>query len=249
MSDPTAAPAPAPEKAGLIDDLIEFWTAPGTVFQRRAKGGWFGMFVLVTLVIGLVYFANRGALQGIFEGEYARQMAEVQRQNPNIPAEQLAAGRRIAEIAQTFGVLIGIPIALLLIGLGAWLVGKILGAEEFGFGLAMLVASWSYLPRVIEGLTVTVQGFLIDTDALTGRYQLSFGVGRFLDPDGMSAGLINLLGRIDLFTLWISALLGIGICVLGKLPRGKATVAAAMMWCWGAIPALWAVLMEALRGT
>jgi hypothetical protein len=64
----------------------------------------------------------------------------------------------------------------------------------------------------------------------------------------MSIGMLTLLGRVDLFTLWVSALLGIGIVVVGKLPRGRIVPAALIMWTLGAVPAFWQLLMGALRG-
>ncbi len=239
-------PAPTPEKATIIDDLIEIWTAPSTVFARRADSGFFLMMCIVTLAIGGLWLANQGTMQGIMDAEYSRQMAEVMKQNPGMTEEQLSAGKKFADFFTSYGVFIGIPIGLLFIGIGTWIVGKFFGAE-LGFGAATMVAAYSYLPKVLESLGMTIQGLLMNTDALTGRFQLSLGVGRFLDP-AMSAGLLGLLGRIDVFTIWVSVLLGIGISVVGKIPRSKAIPAAVTMWVFGAIPSLWAVVMESLRG-
>lgn len=241
-------PAATPEKATIIDDLIEIWTAPGTVFARRANSGFFLMMCIVTLLIGGLWLANQGTMQGIMDAEYARQMQEVMKQNPSITQEQLASGRRFADFFTSYGVFFGIPVGLLFIGLGTWITGKIFGAEELGFGASTMIASYSYLPKALESLGMTIQGLVVDTSALTGRFQLSLGVGRFLDPT-MDAGLLSLLGRVDLFTIWVSVLLGIGITVVGKLPRSKAVPAAVVMWVFGAVPSLWAVLMGVLRGS
>lgn len=245
-TDPT--PVATPEAATIIDDLIEIWTAPSKVFARRATSGFFVMMCIVTLLIGGLWLANQGTMQGIMDAEYARQMQEVMKQNPNISPEQLASGRKVADFFTSYGVFFGIPIGLLLIGCGTWITGKIVGAEELGFGASTMVAAYSYLPKALESLLLTVQGVLIDTDALTGRYQLTLGVGRFLDPT-MDVGLLGLLGRIDLFTIWVSVLLGIGITVVGKLPRSKVATAAIIMWVLGAVPSLWALLMGVLRGS
>lgn len=240
MSDPST-PSAAPATPSFIEDLVDIWYVPSAVFARRAKSGFLAVMSFVTLAIGGLYFANRGVTQSIFEGEYRRQTAEVMRQNPSVTTEQMAQGRKFAEMAQSFGVFVGIPLALLCIGIGAWLVGKGLGAEGFGFGAATMVASWAYMPKVLEAIVVGIQGVLLDTDAMTGRFQLSLGIGRFLDPD-MAGGLLSLLGRIDVFTIWVSVLLGIGICVVGKVPREKMLAAAALMWAFGALPALYQIV-------
>lgn len=244
MSDPN--PAPAAEPTTVIDDLIEIWTSPRTVFARRAGSGFFLMMCIVTILMGALWLANMGAMQGIMDAEYARQMAEVMKQNPSLTMEQLSAGRKYTDFFTSYGVFIGIPIGLFFIGIFAWVTGKILGAE-LGFGAALMVACYSYLPKVLESLGITIQGMLLDTAGLTGRFQLTLGVGRFLDPT-MSAGLLGLLGRIDVFTIWVSFLLGIGITVVGKLPREKVLPAALLMWVFGAVPALWQLLMTTLRG-
>lgn len=247
MTDAAAAPtAPAPEKASMIDDLIEIWTEPSKVFARRATSGFFLMMCLVTLLIGGLFLANRGAMQGIMDAEYSRQMAKVMEQNPGITQEQLAVGKKYADFFTSFGVFIGIPIGLFLIGFGTWVAGKVFGAE-LGYGAATMVASYAYLPKVLESLAITIQGLVLDTSVLTGRYQLTLGVGRFLDPT-MSPGLLGLLGRLDIFTLWVSALLGIGVCVVGKLPRARIVPVAVALWALGAVPALWTLLMGVLKG-
>ena len=245
MSDPT--PAAAPEKATIIDDLIEIWTSPSAVFARRADSGFFLMMCLVTLLMGGLWLANQGTMQGIMDAEYARQMALLTEQNPSLTAEQLSVGRKYTDFITSYGVFVGIPIGLFFIGIGTWVTGKFVSAE-LGFGAALMVACYSYLPKVIEMLGMTIQGLVVDTAALTGRFQLTLGVGRFLDPT-MEAGLLGLLGRIDLFTIWVSLLLGIGITVVGKLPRSKGIAAAALMWVYGAVPSLWTLLMATLRGS
>mgnify|MGYP001611242098 FL=1 len=110
-----------------------------------------------------------------------------------------------------------------------------------------MIATYSFMPRIIEAFGVTAQGFLLDTNALTGRFQLSLGVGRFLNPE-MSPGLLGLVGRVDIFTLWVTALLAIGIAVVGKLPREKAILAGVVMWTFGALPSVWILVWTAVKG-
>lgn len=246
MSDAATVP-PAPAPSSFVEDLIDIWFAPSAVFARRAKTGFLAIMCVVTLAIAGLFMANRNAMQPIMDGEYRRQMAEVMRQNPQMTEQQLAAGKKFAEKIQTFGIFFGIPIGLFLVGLGVWLTGKMLGAEELGYGTSVMIAGWSYLPKVLESIGISVQALLIDTAALSGRFQLTLGVGRFMDPD-TSIGLLSLLGRVDLFTIWVSALAAIGIVTIGKLARGRIVPAALILWSFGAIPALWQLLMGALRG-
>ena len=48
-----------------------------------------------------------------------------------------------------------------------------------------------------------------------------------------------MIGRIDLFTLWVTVLLVLGLIHAGKMPREQAVLAGAVLWVLGAMPALW----------
>lgn len=51
------------------------------------------------------------------------------------------------------------------------------------------------------------------------------------------------LGRVDISTICITILIGIGSAVIIKLPRDKVMVAAAVIWCVEALPAMWQLVM------
>ncbi len=242
-----SAPAlPTPEKASLAEDFVDIFFSPSAVFARRANSGFFLVLCILTLLLGGLFLANRGVMEGIMDAEFARQMVETAKQNPAMTEEQLAMGKKVAGYATSFGGFIGVPLAILLTGLGAWLTGKLLEAR-LGYTAATMIATYSFMPRIIEAFGVTAQGFLLDTNALTGRFQLSLGVGRFLNPE-MSPGLLGLVGRVDIFTLWVTALLAIGIAVVGKLPREKAILAGVVMWTFGALPSVWILVWTAVKG-
>ena len=82
---------------------------------------------------------------------------------------------------------------------------------------------------------------MMDEASLTSRYKVSLGIGRFLDPD--NAMLLALVGRLDVFTLWITALIAIGIKVMTKASTGQAAAGAVIVWLVGALP----TLIQALR--
>lgn len=241
-----APEAPAPAKVSLFEDFVDIFFSPREVFQRREKAGYALVMIIVTLVIGGLFIVNRGTMQDLMEAETARAMAEAMKNNPGMTEEQAALGRKIGGYAMTFGAFIGMPIAMFLTGLCGWLTAKMLGGS-LKYSAATMIACYSFIPRVIESLTISAQGLLLDTGALTGRYQLTLGVARFLDPE-MSPGLLALVGRIDVFTLWVTALLAIGIGVVAKLPKEKLVVAGLIMWAFGALPALWTLGRAAISG-
>ena len=126
---------------------------------------------------------------------------------------------------------------MLFIGFVLWVVGKFFDAKQT-LNAAMVVATFSYVPRIVEGVVARVQGMFVDPDSLDNRFSLSLGIGRFLDADTRSPVVLGLLGRIDLFTIWVTVLLVIGLAVTGKISRGKAAIAGVVIWLAGALPVL-----------
>ena len=139
----------------------------------------------------------------------------------------------------TFGAVIGIPVVLLVLGLATWGVGRAFGGT-LSYGTALLVASFGWFPRAIEAVINSVQGLVLDTSKMTSHYQLTLSAARFLDASAASPMVLALLGRLDLITLWVTALLAIGLVSAGKVAKDKAIVVGAVLWLISAIPGLFA---------
>lgn len=233
--------APA-ERSSLVEDMIDVFFSPAAMFTRRAgQSGW-GAYAIVTVLLAASFYASLGALQGVFDAEMVRALAEVTSKNPDMSGDQLAAIQGTIEASFRYGGFATMPFILLALGACVWLVAKLLGGE-LGYGGGVMIASFAYLPKVLESALISVQSLVFDTSQFTGRYQFSWGVGRFLD-DAMSQGMQNLLGRIDLFTLWATLLIAIGLANAAKVPKPKAYAGAAVVWVLGALPAV----MQLMRG-
>lgn len=232
--------APTPPKASLIEDFVDIFASPSAVFSRRATSGFWTVLIILTLVIGGLFLVNRGTMEGIMDAEMQRGMAEAMKKNPSMTAEQVEAGKKIGTTIASYAAFVMMPIVLLCVGFGAWLTAKMLGGK-LTYQAATMIACYAYIPRILESVGVTIQGLLLDTSAMHGRFQLSLGVGRFLNPE-MSQGLLGILGRIDVFTLWVTVLIAIGIVTVAKLPKDKLIPAGAIMWVFGALPALWTLI-------
>jgi len=193
--------------------------------------------LVVTVVIGVISLANMGVMQPIMDVEFSRATAAAMKQNPQLTAEMMEKGRAIGETLAKIGAFVFVPIAMFLTGLVLWLVGKLFGARQT-LAAAIMVAAYAYVPRILENILNGVQGLLMDPASLDGRYRISLGLARFLDPAATSPMLLALLGRIDLFTIWVTVLLAIGLAVTSRIPRSKAALAALLVWIIGALPAV-----------
>lgn len=228
--------APKSEKASLLDDFMDIFYAPSKVFARRANRDFWIPLLIITALLGLIYLANRDLIDPIIEAEMQRSMAR-RSGGPQLTPEQMEAGRKVAGTFGVIGAFVATPLMLLALGVLLWVVGKFFDSKQT-LNAACVVATFSYVPRVVEGIVNRVQGLLIDPSAIDSRYSLTLGIGRFLDPDTTQPILLGLLGRIDVFTLWVTILLGIGLAVTGKVSRPKAAIAAAVMWFLGSLPTL-----------
>ena len=59
-------------------------------------------------------------------------------------------------------------------------------------------------------------------------------VGR-MDPATANPLLYQLAGRFDLFTIWVTILLAVGVAVLGKVSKGRATIFGLLIWFVGGL--------------
>ncbi len=237
----TATPVEAP-RAAIWEDFVDIFYAPSAVFRRREHGSVFVPLMVVTLLTGAIFFLNSGALSPLFDAEFDRQMAAAMRSNPNLPPEAVERMRGFASRVGQVGVFVFLPLAILCTGLVAWLAGKLVDATQ-SIHAALVVAAYSFTPRALEGVINGVQALLLDPSQFNGRFRITFGPGRFLDPDTTSPLLIAIVGRLDLFTLWITVLIAVGLCVTGRIPMRRAAIAAAIVWVVGGLP----LIFQAMR--
>jgi hypothetical protein len=229
-----AAPVASP-RAAVWEDFIDIFYAPSAVFRRRENGNFFIPLAVITIICGALFYLNSGALQPMFDAEFDRQMAAVMRQNPNIPPEAVDRMRGFATRMQQVAMFVFIPIAIFGVGVVTWIAGKLVDAKQT-FRAALIVGAYAYSPRIIDSVLYGLQGLFLDPAQLDGRFRLSFGIGRFLDPDVVSPLLLAGVGRIDVITIWITVLVAIGLCVTGRIPMRKAAIAAVIVWVVGALP-------------
>ena len=230
----TAPAAPAPERAALWEDFLEIFIKPAAVFERRKAAGFIVPLIVLTVLFGLFFLGLRGAFQPMMDAENARATAKVMAKNPQITEEMMAGNRAMGERLAPLMVTIGVPIAVLFVGLFTWGAGKMVGAVTT-LGAAMMIATYSYFPRLVEMLVTGAQVLLLPEEQVTGRASVSLGAARALDPDTANSMLMAVLMRVDVFTLWVTFLLAVGLRVVGKVPMSKALTAAGIVWVLGGL--------------
>ncbi|HEX9250382.1 MAG TPA: YIP1 family protein [Gemmatimonadaceae bacterium] len=221
-------------KAGLWEDFVDIFYAPSSVFARRSDGK-FGLALLLLVVVAtILVFVTKNAMQPIFDAEFARQTAAAMRKNPNITAEQMASSRNFFEMLGPVIYALFLTISVLGTGLILWVVGKLFDAKE-SLAAAMMIVTYSEVPRIVQILTNAAQGLIMSPEKLNATNSVGFNLARFMNADTASAITIALAARVDVFTIWVTVLLAIGLHVVGKIPRQQAAIAAAITWVVGAL--------------
>ena len=216
-------------------DLAEIFYAPTEVFERRREGGfWLPLFVLF-VASAVIFYATRNVMQPVFDAEWARGVAKMRAQNPNITAEQLEQGKGMAQTFAIVGIFFSTFLGPLIAGVVLWLVCKMFGVRE-SLTAAITVAVFALFPFIIEGLVNAIQAAFLPEESITSRYSLSLGPARFLA--GPASKMHALVGHIDVFTIWTAILIAIGVKVTGGATRNQAIGVAVVMWVLGALPAL-----------
>lgn len=230
--------APAEPQASRWEDFLEIFYAPSRVFARRGPGDWVIPLVVLVALTTVIVFATKDLMAPIMEAEATRGMAGSQ----PMTQEQIEAGKAFMV---KFGPIIAIVFTAIfpvIVGVVLWLVGKTVGAVQ-AIGSAIMVAAFSYFPRLLGSAVGALQASFMAEEDLTGIGAISVGPARFADAS-TSPGMLGLLNRLDLFILWETVLLAIGLKVTGKIPTEKAVIAGIVIWILGSLP----LLFQLMRG-
>ena len=245
MTGPDFAGTPPPDapasKASVFEDFIDVFYAPSSVYERRRTASPWVPIIVVGLVIGVGYLASAGAMQPMMDAEFNRGMQAALEKNPELTPEMMQQGRAIGEVGAKVGAFLGAPMAIALTGIVLFLVSRLFDATQ-SVRASILIAAYAFVPRMLQAILMPIQLQFANPENLDGMYRLSVGPARFLDPDTASALAVAVAGRLDLFVLWTTVLLAIGLVVIGRIPRAQAWMVAAMVWVVGAVPALWGAM-------
>jgi hypothetical protein len=234
----TATPASA-QPASRWDDYLDVFVSPAQLFRRRADGK-FGHALLVFWVLMVaLFFGTRSAMRPVMDVEIDRSITQAAKANPQMTPEQVEQGREIGRKFAPVGFILTPPILVLVLGAVVWM-GAMTTGGRVSYAQGATIATFALFPKLVETISGAVQSLLMDEGNITSRFSVSLGAGRFIDPS--NAVLLALLGRVDVFTLWVTVLIGVGLKAVAKVSTGQAVGGAAVVWVIGALPTLWQAL-------
>lgn len=238
MTTDTEVTPTAAEPASRWEDFIDVIFSPAQLFRRRANEGWVRPFLILAAVSIVLYYVLLPVTGPLME------LAMRENAPPEANQAQLEQGAQVMKYAM--GIMA--PVMYLIMIAGTALALKLISALlEPGatWRQSFLIATYAMYITIVQTLIVataiflksTMGGELKSTDA-------SFGLTRFMDV-GSDPVLRALLGRTDVFAIWIAVLLGVGLVHVVGMPRNKAFITAAIVWALIALPAL---AMAAISG-
>jgi hypothetical protein len=226
----------------LWEDFIDIFYQPAQVFERR-RDGKFGMVLLAYVIIaGVLFFALHNGLAPVIDAEIAKAAAAAAAKNPQLTADQLASMQGTMEKFGKIGFIVFLPVGIFIAGALLWIAAKIVGAGV-AFGAAMMIATYSQIPRIVETILNAVQGLLLAPESITSHYSVQIGPARFLDPHA-NPFLLAILGGLDLFTIWVVVLIAIGISVVARVSRSTGAIAAVIVWFVMLLPTLFQAMQQ-----
>jgi len=225
--DPSAQPAqPGLSEAARI---INTFIAPRKTFEDLKRNPSWWVPWLLSAIFALAF--SFVAVQKLDMSDLARKNIEqskmAQRQMETLPPEQR---ERVIQRQATVlkAALFGLPVGGLLTGL---IVGAVfMGVFNFGFaaevpfGRSMAIVFYSFLPGIVS-VVLTIITLLVSSDL--SSFDLNNPVATnpafFMDSQG-NRFLYSFASRLDVISIWIASLLGLGFstCSARKLSPGTA---------------------------
>ena len=235
----TGAAKPAP----VWEDLVDIFYAPRQVFERR-RDGKFGLALVIVLVLAAVLlYLTKPLLQPVYDAILEMGMSQARASNPQITDDMVGKMRGFSDKVLLPGIIFNLWIAVLLTGLALWLVGKLFESKQT-LGQAMMVSTYANVPRLILGTLVSaLLALLLPAESLDSPFAASLSPARFVDHVAHPVLAASLM-RFELFTLWATVLLAIGLAVTGRVPARQAGIAAFLVWVLASL----ATVASALRG-
>jgi membrane protein, antimicrobial resistance system len=227
---------PAERRSGLAN-VVDIIIAPNAAFERIRQVPVWGWAFLVASLLGVAGSLLAGpAIVHAMEISLPAQLAASDAMSKLPPDQQQKQITTIMNVSKTFAKFywIVIPFAILLIGLIQALIMLIANAATRGDGTFKKYYALSVTVAVVgTGLGSLVLG-AITTLRGANSFETTASVNSALPSlamlaPGVKGALGGFLGSLNVFYLWSTALLALGMSRVGRIPRGVAWATAIVM--------------------
>ncbi|HUH63249.1 MAG TPA: YIP1 family protein [Terracidiphilus sp.] len=242
MSDMQTQPAATtPEQgAGLsqLQRVVNTFGAPSKTFTdiRDHSRSWWLPFVIYA-VLGYVFFAAVSMKIGMSQvvQNQIQLDAKAQERMANATPEQREMSNKIA-VGITEGVFIANPLLLLagiaVLSLGLWGTINFVFGGKAKYGHIFTVWMFAGLPGIVKpilGSVLIMMGVAPDTFNIK-NYAPTNLAALFMNPVESNKALYSLASSLDVVTIWMMVLLGMGTAIVAGVKRGSGYIAVFGWW-------------------
>ena len=234
------APSPAPNS---FQRVIGVLFSPNETFASIARQpDWIvplALILVVSLIAGIV-FAQRV--------DFGAPVRDAIEQNKNMSPEQAERTVRIASAAAKVFAYCSPAVSLifLLIISGFLLLAfRVMGGEG-DFRQAFSVTCYSWMPGLIKSIIITAIVAARSVSAADIATVLRSNLG-FLVPMKQNPLLFTLLTKLDIFSIWLIALLVIGFSFVSRFSKAKSAAIVISLWVVATVLSLIGPAIQMLR--
>lgn len=203
---------------GFMERAVVAYTEPSRVFRYLAEHPqWKASFLFVLLFSmvsaqAVLPLSQKSALQMYTRNTdlSAEQLQQIQGRIENMTSP---TGRVFSAVSVT----LGMSIWLILVGAAFLFAGNFLMGGEASFRQILAVTTHAWIPYIVTKSVVTVPLMLAK-----GSLTVATSLAILLPANKLATPIGVLLGSVDVFTIWMLALLSIGLGVVYRWSTGKA---------------------------
>lgn len=239
----SSAPAATPARMSSLARIVGTFASPGATFADIAREPHFILCLCVEVVAGLLYSWEILHRVGAYTlTQQAMGMSPMFRNlDPAVQQRQLAMAARVTPyttyLQPIFGIIVYLILAAIFLGIANFVLGY-----EARYKQTLAMVSHAFLAMtlffLLAALVVALMG---DPSSFQMVNPIGTNVGFYLDKASTAPFLYALAGRLDIFALWTTVLLSLGLAKIGG-KKGKFGSA------FGTVVALWLLMILTVAG-
>jgi hypothetical protein len=222
--------------------VIDTFVGPSKTFTdiRRSASWWVPWILMAIASLAMVTVVDKKlGMEKVVENQMALSPKQAEKLN-QLPPDQRAA--QIETIVK-FNRIVAYTYPAIAVIVVAVIAGVLLGTFNFGLGAhlsfqqCMAISMYASLPGIIKALIAILAISVGGGEAFTFQNPVASNLGALVDPS--SHFLYSIASSLDIFTIWILALTGLGYACVTKLKTGT---------CMAVIFGWWVVVVLAGAG-
>jgi len=238
MSSASSVAPLEPPPLSQVERVVDTFVAPSKTFSdiRRSASWWVPWILLAIASLAMVTVVDKKlGMEKVVENTMALSPKQAEKLD-QLPADQRAA--QIQTIVK-FNQAIAYSYPVILLIIVAIMAAVLLGTFNLGFGAhlsfgqCMAISLYASLPGIIKALIAILAISVGGGEGFTFQNPVASNLGALVDPS--SHFLYSIATSLDVFTIWVIVLTGLGYACVTKLKRGTCM---AVVFGWWAVVVL-----------